>query len=211
MRDEAKGRGRAEVASASASVAEAEANSSTSSSATSSTFSPLGIPREMAKRARMTAARTGATPRRHASLGLDAYCQFTSPIRRYGDVLAHRQLKAFLRGDPPPMDEAEMARAARDVEEASKTTALATREAEAFWVNYWFATEGAEAGRTHRAVVAKWIHEAKGICVAVFEESGAQRRARVDPKRAGLGDVVRLKVADGADPFAEKLEFEHVE
>jgi exoribonuclease-2 len=159
----------------------------------------------------MTAAHTGATPRRHASLGLDAYCQFTSPIRRYGDVLAHRQLKAFLRGDPPPMDEAEMARAARDVEEASKTTALATREAEAFWVNYWFATEGAEAGRTHRAVVAKWIHEAKGVCVAVFEESGAQRRARVDPKRAGLGDVVRLKVADGADPFAEKLEFEHVE
>ena len=60
-------------------------------------------------------------------------------------------------------------------------------------------------------MVAKWIHEAKGVCVAVFEESGAQRRARVDPKRAGLGDVVRLKVADGADPFAEKLEFEHVE
>jgi exoribonuclease-2 len=209
MRDGAKVRGRAEVASAAAAEAAAEAGAGAEVSANS--FSPVGIPLEMAKRSRMTAAHTGATPRRHASLGLDAYCQFTSPIRRYGDVLAHRQLKAFLRGDPPPMDEAEMARAARDVEEASKTTALATREAEAFWVNYWFATEGAEAGRTHRAVVAKWIHEAKGVCVAVFEESGAQRRARVDPKRAGLGDVVRLKVADGADPFAEKLEFELVE
>lgn len=33
----------------------------------------------------------------HTSLGLLAYSQATSPIRRYGDLLVHQQLKAALR------------------------------------------------------------------------------------------------------------------
>lgn len=36
----------------------------------------------------------------HFGLGLDTYVHFTSPIRRYPDLIAHRQLKAHLRGEP---------------------------------------------------------------------------------------------------------------
>jgi len=35
----------------------------------------------------------------HFGLNLDAYVHFTSPIRRYADLVVHRQLKSFLRGD----------------------------------------------------------------------------------------------------------------
>lgn len=35
----------------------------------------------------------------HFGLNLDAYVHFTSPIRRYPDLMAHRQLKAYLRGN----------------------------------------------------------------------------------------------------------------
>lgn len=38
---------------------------------------------------------TVASP--HTSLGLLAYSQATSPIRRYGDLLVHQQIKAALR------------------------------------------------------------------------------------------------------------------
>jgi exoribonuclease-2 len=37
-------------------------------------------------------------PGRHEGLGLDTYTQVTSPLRRYTDLLAHVQIRAFLRG-----------------------------------------------------------------------------------------------------------------
>lgn len=37
----------------------------------------------------------------HGGLGLAAYVQATSPLRRYLDLVVHQQLRAFLRGAPP--------------------------------------------------------------------------------------------------------------
>ena len=55
---------------------------------------PEGLCQAMALRMSMTRSNQGATPRPHASLGLDAYVQFSSPIRRYTDMIAHYQVKA---------------------------------------------------------------------------------------------------------------------
>jgi ribonuclease R len=38
----------------------------------------------------------------HVGLGLSCYAHWTSPIRRYSDLVNHRQLRAWLDGDAPP-------------------------------------------------------------------------------------------------------------
>ena len=40
----------------------------------------------------------GITPAMHSGLGLALYTQITSPLRRYGDLISHEQLRAFLDG-----------------------------------------------------------------------------------------------------------------
>jgi len=46
---------------------------------------------------------------RHYSLGLDGYTQVTSPLRRYSDLLLHRQIKAVIKGEPPPYSNSDLA------------------------------------------------------------------------------------------------------
>lgn len=46
---------------------------------------------------------TSAEP--HSGLGIEAYVQVTSPLRRYNDCLVHRQLKAFAHHQSLPYDE----------------------------------------------------------------------------------------------------------
>jgi ribonuclease R len=63
----------------------------------------------------------------HYGLGFEFYCHFTSPIRRYPDVLVHRVLQSILEGKPmmdKKMNEkskhcSEMERSAMDAERAA--------------------------------------------------------------------------------------------
>jgi exoribonuclease II len=51
-----------------------------------------------ALRRTMQPGQQGTTPGPHAGLGLPVYVQVTSPLRRYLDLVAHQQLRAFLSG-----------------------------------------------------------------------------------------------------------------
>ncbi|AEV16681.1 Ribonuclease II [Thermus sp. CCB_US3_UF1] len=46
-------------------------------------------------------AQLKAVPAPHRGLGLPLYAQVTSPLRRYLDLVAHQQLRAWLRGEKP--------------------------------------------------------------------------------------------------------------
>ena len=54
-----------------------------------------------AQRRLMQRSRQSTAPGRHTGLGLDVYVQVTSPLRRYLDLLAHQQIRAYLRGVEP--------------------------------------------------------------------------------------------------------------
>ena len=44
---------------------------------------------------------TSSSPGRHAGLALEPYSRITSPLRRYGDLLAHQQLRRVINGLKP--------------------------------------------------------------------------------------------------------------
>jgi exoribonuclease-2 len=70
---------------------------------------------------------------RHATLGLTSYTQATSPIRRYADLVAQRQLVASIADDTPPYSTAELMEVIAAVEDAEGTA----RELEGRAKRYW--------------------------------------------------------------------------
>jgi exoribonuclease-2 len=58
------------------------------------------LARRYAMRRGMRRSQVVGAPAPHAGVGLAAYCRVTSPLRRYLDLVAHQQLRAWLRGDP---------------------------------------------------------------------------------------------------------------
>ena len=61
---------------------------------------PEGLAGQFRLRKCMRKRTVSVTPSQHAGLGLGMYSQVTSPLRRYGDLIAHEQLRAFLCGRP---------------------------------------------------------------------------------------------------------------
>ena len=59
---------------------------------------PEGLAGQYRLRRCMRSRSVGVTPSQHAGLGLGMYSQVTSHLRRYSDLIAHIQLRAFLDG-----------------------------------------------------------------------------------------------------------------
>lgn len=73
-------------------------------------------------------ARYGVDTTRHSGLGAAAYCHFTSPIRRYPDLLVHRALLAAIGLGPPP--EHVSAELCEELSEREREVAAIEREGE---------------------------------------------------------------------------------
>jgi exoribonuclease-2 len=79
-----------------------------------------------------------ARPARHSGLGLDAYSQVTSPLRRYADLLAHQQIRSFVEETKPlEVDELLLRLAAGDA--AAQAVTRAERASNAHWLSVFLA------------------------------------------------------------------------
>jgi exoribonuclease-2 len=79
-----------------------------------------------------------AKPGLHQGLGLDAYTQVTSPLRRYTDLLAHQQIRAVLRGESP-LDDDELLQRLMAGEAAAQASVQAERASHAHWTAVYLA------------------------------------------------------------------------
>lgn len=73
-------------------------------------------------------AEYGAYLRGHYGLNLPAYTHFTSPIRRYADLVNQRQIRAFLKGEKLPYEQSEIEALATHINEVTERERAATAE-----------------------------------------------------------------------------------
>ena len=95
---------------------------------------PEGIARDYHARYGLKKSYTGLTPYPHATLGVKAYCQVTSPIRRYADLLNQRQLLSFLSIGKPMYAESELETIIEKTSQRLSAATYAARESKRFWL-----------------------------------------------------------------------------
>lgn len=77
---------------------------------------------------------TSMVPGSHGSLGLDGYTQITSPLRRYSDLIIHRQIKSVLNGLPLAYTTDELSNALLISDEAVRRADEIMRERELYFL-----------------------------------------------------------------------------
>jgi exoribonuclease-2 len=95
-----------------------------------------GLSAMFARRRRMKAGAFSTTPNAHRGAGLPFYAQVTSPLRRYVDLVAHRQIAAALAGGTV-LDAGTIVELVGAAQAASAANRQAERESEAFWTIAW--------------------------------------------------------------------------
>jgi exoribonuclease-2 len=82
----------------------------------------------------MNPARTSLEPTRHSSLGVDVYTTFSSPLRRYVDLLSHRQLHTYLERGEPVYNEEQLRAIMAEVETAVSRASMVEHDRRRYWL-----------------------------------------------------------------------------
>ncbi len=86
-------------------------------------------------------SRLSLSPGAHSGLGLGAYAQMSSPIRRYADLVTQRQCVAALEGQPFPYDRTELLGIIASAESAETDMRRVEQISTMFWVLTYLARE----------------------------------------------------------------------
>lgn len=83
---------------------------------------------------KMKRTRLSTYPQPHFGLGLDLYIQISSPLRRYADLVMHRQLAAHCMGQKLPYTQEELFVVLDNVERTSGQNKALEKEANKYWL-----------------------------------------------------------------------------
>ena len=160
-----------------------------------------GWVRACAIRGCMPRSEMGISPARHASLGLDRYCQVTSPIRRYTDLLAHFQIKAHLRGDPLPFNGNELAPLVATATTTAQEASWVERQTNRYWSLEYLRQH---ADQVWSAIVLRWLRERDNLALVLLEDLGLELAMRLETS-ANLGDPLLVMVG-AVDPRLDRIQ-----
>lgn len=166
---------------------------------------PPGPVRQCAIRRCMPKSEMSTTPNRHASLGLAAYCQVTSPIRRYSDLIAHMQIKAHLRGEDVPFGAPDLGEVLLGVVAAVQETILVERQTTRYWILEYLRRH---SDQVWQALMLRWLREDDLFGLVLLEDLGVELAMRFQ-RPVGLGETLNLRVSR-VDPRADQINLEEV-
>ena len=139
------------------------------------------------------------TPGCHWGLGLDAYTQVTSPLRRYTDLLAHQQIRAFLAAEAgvpgaAPLEAGEVLARLASGDAAAQAVTQAERASRAYWLAVYLS---GKKGSLWDGVVLEKRGNALGVMIpALALETQAPLQKSLEPNdpvtlRMVKADIVR--------------------
>ena len=137
------------------------------------------------------------TPGLHSGLGLSAYTQVSSPIRRYADLVTQRQFNALLQDAPIPHTPDELLRVIAAAEAAESEIRSLEERSTSYWLLKYLARE--KMGSVMNATVM----DKKGN---VELDEYYVRGKLIDPGTAEPGSVVQVTI-DGIDPLRSEIRF----
>lgn len=144
------------------------------------------------------------TPIRHEGLGVPGYVQFTSPIRRYMDLLAHYQVKAYIRGDILPFSAGQMEGIASIVNMHHRVARKLFSTSLRYWVLEYLRRQPKD--RKFRALILRFIKDR--IAALLLTEVGIQASAWI-LLGSQIGDEIEVWVEE-AYPRTDVLSLKHV-
>ena len=145
----------------------------------------------------MRARTLSVKPGVHWGLGLDIYSQVTSPLRRYTDLLAHQQIRAFLKNEAPLTEEELLLRLGAG-EASALTVTQAERASKAHWTAVYLSDK---KGETWDAVYL----EKKGARSLVIIPDLALETQVALKKDAEPNETVKLTLSSVKIPSAESV------
>ncbi|RMF83533.1 MAG: RNB domain-containing ribonuclease, partial [Nitrospinota bacterium] len=102
------------------------------------------------QRRQMSRAEVSTSPQPHKGLGLDLYTNFTSPIRRYIDLLMHRQIKSILHHQAPYYSEEALKEILLTLEPTITQAQILEQDRKRYWLYRYLERE---VGKPQTAVV----------------------------------------------------------
>ncbi len=148
---------------------------------------------------RMRRASMSVTPELHGGLGVEAYCQASSPLRRYTDLAVQRQVAAFLMDRPLPYDEEQIQRVVFEAEERMRTLIRIERRRERYWL---FRYLQGRIGEVFEAVALEARDRTMNVEILDF---AFQTDIRPPPK-AAPGDTLAVRLGR-CDPWLGDISF----
>jgi exoribonuclease-2 len=142
-------------------------------------------------------SRLSLTPGLHSGLGLTAYTQVSSPIRRYSDLVTQRQFTALLHSNPIPHTREELLQVLAAAEGAELEIRSLEERSTSYWLLKYLARE--KMG----AVLNAMVLDKKGT----VELDDYYLRGRLpDPGTAEPGTTVQVTI-DEIDPLRAEIRF----